>query len=128
MTFLEIILVIVAAILVGTLFYYVFKISGPWGSFWTFLLILILAGLAAEAWVTPFGPVFYDVAWFPTIFVILIFALILAAASPSARRDVDTNTATTEPRTTSPAAVAFSVFFWFLLMFLFIAVIWGVFI
>ena len=129
MTFLEIILTIIAAILIGILFYYVFKTTGPWGSFWTFLLILVLAGLAAEAWITPYGPVYYDVAWLPTLFVIILFALLLAAASPSTRRETDyIETTGTEPPATNAAAVALGVFFWFLLLFLFIAVFWGIFV
>ena len=71
MTFLEILFAIAAAILIGVLFYYVFKAAGPWGSFWTFLLILILAGLATAAWIQPFGPVIYDIVWVPILLVIL---------------------------------------------------------
>lgn len=132
MTFLEILLVIIAAVLIGILFYYVFKVSGPWGSLWTFLLVLILAGLAAEAWITPIGPLFYDVAWIPTLFVIILFALILAAASPTSRRDIDFDTTATTGRgpgdPDTPAVVALGVFFWFLLLLLFIAVFWGLFV
>ena len=53
MTALEIIFTVIGAILIGSIFYYVFRVSGPWGSFWAFLLILILAGLAMAAWITP---------------------------------------------------------------------------
>ncbi len=129
MTFLEIILTIIAAILIGILFYYVFKSTGPWGSLWTFMLILILAGLAAEAWITPVGPIYYDVAWLPTLFVILLFALLLAAASPSTKREIEYTEATgTEPPATNAATIALGIFFWFLLIFLFIAVMWGIFV
>jgi hypothetical protein len=130
MTFIEIALAIIAAVLVGLLFYYVFKVSGPWGSLWTFLLILILVGLAAELWIPPMGPVFYDFAWIPTLFVIILFALILAAASPSARRDIDVTSSAetdTESNMAETAGVALGIFFWFLLLFLFIAIFWGIF-
>ncbi len=133
MTVLQVILTILVAILVGILFYYIFKTSGPWGTFWSFLLILILGGLAAAAWVEPVGPVYYDVAWIPTLFVILMFALFLAAATPSYRRDARAREAAraeaeTEPVTTEPEGAIVGAFFWVLLIFLLIAAIWGVFV
>ena len=126
MTFLEILLTILAAVVVGVLFYYAFKATGPWGSLWTFLLILIIAGLAAEAWIEPLGPVVYDVTWVPTLFVILLFALLLAAATPSypERAEIE---AGTEPPQRDSAAVALTVFFWIFLFFFFGIAIWGIF-
>lgn len=129
MTFLEILLTILAAVLIGVLFYYAFKATGPWGSLWTFLLILIIAGLAAEAWIEPVGPVVYDVAWVPTLFVILLFALLLAAAAPpypesTERAEIE---AGTEPPERDSAAVALGVFFWIFIVFFFGIVIWGIF-
>lgn len=129
MTFLQIILTIIAAIFIGILFYYIFKATGPWGSFWTFILILILAGLAAEAWIEPFGPVYYDVAWIPTLFVIILFALLLAAATPTRRGYIETRTEVpeTEPEPTDTAGIVLGVFFWILMLFLIVAVFWGIF-
>ncbi|MFW5820119.1 MAG: hypothetical protein ACOCWA_02425 [Bacteroidota bacterium] len=129
MTFLEILLTILAAVFIGILFYYIFKTTGPWGSIWTFILILILAGLAAEAWVEPFGPVYYDVAWIPTLFVILLFALLLAAATPTRGRYVETRTTPpeAEPETRDTAGIVLGVFFWILMLFLVVAVFWGIF-
>lgn len=125
MEFLEIILTILLAVVVGVLFYYIFKSRGPWGTFWSFLLILILAGLAAEAWITPIGPVGWGVAWIPTIFVILLFALLLAAAAPPrpARRVQEPVPETEE----EAAAIALSGFFWIFMIFLLGAAIWGMF-
>jgi hypothetical protein len=132
MTFLEIFLTILIALLVGTLFYFVFKTTGPWGTFWTFALILILVGLAAAIWIEPVGPLIYDFAWLPILFVILIFALILAAATPPRKRsrdlDLDTPTTGKESSGADVAAVAaLGIFFWFLLIFLFVAVLVGIF-
>ncbi len=136
MTFVEALLVIIAAVAIGSFFYFVFKSSGPWGTFWTFLLVLILAGLAAEAWITPFGPVYYGIAWIPTLFVLLLFAFLLAAATPTPREErIIEETETTRPqgesiraRKEGEAAVAVvGIFFWFLIIFLAIAASWGLF-
>lgn len=124
MEFLEIILTILLAAVIGVMFYYIFRYRGPWGTFWSFLLILILAGLAAEAWITPMGPVAWGVAWIPTIFVILLFALLLAAAAPPrpARRIREPVPETEE----EAAVIALSGFFWIFMIFLLVAVIWGI--
>ncbi len=129
MTFLEVLLTILGAVVVGAIFYYALKATGPWGSFWTFFLILILVGLAAEAWITPIGPVYGGVAWASTLFVIILFALLLAAASPpryNRTADIRETTAT-EPvtREEEKTAAALGVFFWIFFLFLVVAVIWG---
>lgn len=66
---------------------------------WTFLIILVLAGLAAALWIEPVGPVIYDVAWVPMLFVIILFALVLAAATPSTRNRRDVDLETSDPGT-----------------------------
>jgi hypothetical protein len=128
MVLLEILIVILAAIIIGSLFYHVFKYSGPWGSFWTFILILILAGLASAAWVRPIGPTYWDVAWIPVLFVIILFALLLAAASPPSPRNkevLEEEQIPTSPRADA-AVVTVSFLFWIFVVFLFVAAIWGI--
>ncbi len=118
MLFMKFILIALAAFLVGVVFYYVFKSTGPWGNFWSVLLILILAGIAANAWITPIGPYYQGVAWFPVMFVILLFAFFMAASTPLHRGKID-------PVESESSKVAFGVFFWFLMVLLLTAVIWG---
>ncbi len=128
MAFLEIILTILTAVFIGILFYYVFKSSGPWGTFWSFLLILILAGLAAEAWITPVGPVIWGFAWIPTLLVILIVALLLAAATPTPhrrRRELNLEKEE-EPSEEETAAIAVGGFFWILMLILLGIAVWGI--
>lgn len=128
MTFFGVLLTVLGAVLVGILFYYAFKSTGPWGSFWSFLLILILAGLAAEAWVDPVGPTIWGVAWIPIILVILIFALLLSAATPARRRQrrpMETPPPETEESEEETAAVAVSGFFWLFLVILLGIILWG---
>jgi len=121
MEFLAMLLIAIGALFIGVIFYYVFKTSGPWGSFWSFLLILILAGIAADAWITPVGPYYQGVAWFPVLFVILLFALLIAAATPPRRTRIEPEV---EPE--EPAAIALGGFFWVLMIFLLIAAVWGI--
>ena len=127
MQFLGAIIIVAVAILIGILFYHIFRIKGPWGSLWTFVLILVVAGLAAAAWVDPVGPVYRDVAWIPVFFVTLLFALFLAAATPAVReRDPadSENQGSGTSRNNTPE-VALSAFFWlFIVMMLFFA-LWG---
>ncbi len=125
MGFLEIVLTILAAIIIGVIFYYVFKTTGPWGSLWSFLLILILAGVAAEAWISPVGPVVWNVAWVPTLLVIITFALLLAAATPP--RDRTTTSAGPNPSKEESAAIAIGAFFWIFLLALLAFTLWGMF-
>lgn len=74
-----IIAAILVAILISAAFYYGFNTRGPWGSIWTFFLVLLLIIWAANIWVRPIGPVYGGVAWIPLFFIGLVFALLLAA-------------------------------------------------
>lgn len=80
--FFQILFSILLALIVASFFYYLFKYTGPWGSFWTFVLVLILAGLTASVWIEPVGPMLYNIAWVPILAVILLFALFIAALTP----------------------------------------------
>lgn len=126
MVLLEILLVVFGALIVGALFFYVFRSAGPWGTFWSFLLVLILAGVAADAWITPVGPVAWGIAWIPLFLVLIIFALILAAATPPEHRRLERER-TTRPETSEEetAAVAIGGFFWLLMILLLIIAVWG---
>ena len=126
--FFQLLFTIVLALIVGSFFYYVFKYTGPWGSFWTFLLILIFAGVAASTWVDPFGPVFYEIAWAPILLVILLFALLLAAVTPtrySTKYPPRENV--TEASEEEFPVLAISTIFWIFLTALMIAAVIGLF-
>jgi len=124
MTTLELVFAVAGALLVGVLFYYLFRTAGPWGSLWSFILILILAAIAAELWISDAGPRIYEVAWLPTLFVIFIFALLLAAASPPRRSRIERASAR-EIRREEESVVAFTAFFWIMLIFFVLAILVG---
>lgn len=75
------------ALVISALFYYAFNATGPWGSFWTFFLVLLLIIWAASLWVHPIGPVFWGIAWIPLLVVGLVFALLLAAIPTESSRE-----------------------------------------
>jgi len=126
--FFQLLFAALIAVFVGSFFYYVFKFTGPWGSFWTFILVLIMAGVAASVWLEPFGPMVYNLAWAPVLFFILLFALLLAAVTPSryrtrnpAREDLN------DISTRDVPVLAVSAVFWVFLAALMIATLIGIF-
>lgn len=133
---------IVIAILISALFYFAFNARGPWGSLWTFFLVLLLVVWAASLWIRPIGPVYWGVSWVPLIFIGLIFALLLAAiptyddetevrlpeedvvideTHPESRR-----TEIERRREAAGAAVAVGWIFWTFIIFLLIAIFIGI--
>ena len=112
------------AFLITLFFHSLLRVGGPWGRFWAFFLIILLAVFAADIWVAPVGPYFGDTYWVPPLAVGLLIALLLAATTPSpgTRSELD---ALKELEREEPAVIAFGTFFWFLLVFLIILIIAG---
>lgn len=121
MIFAEFIGALVVAIIIGSLFYYGFKRTGPWGSSWSFFLVLFLGIWMLGIWTDPYGPEYWSIAWFDFIFVGLLFAFLMAAATPDFRR----RKPKTEDTAIAEGVVAISIFFWFLILFFLIAIILG---
>lgn len=107
------------ALLFSSLFFYGFRRSGPWSTFWSFLLVLFVGLAFATAWMRPVGPLWYDVAWVDMLVFGLFLALILAAASPTTprppRKTGEMNTADVRPN--DGFVVAMSIYFWVLIAF-----------
>jgi hypothetical protein len=128
---------ILVAILISALFYYGLNARGPWGSFWTFFLALLLIVWAASLWVRPIGPVYWGVAWIPLIFIGIIFALLLAAVPTydtrpydgtrtDVREEIPADEAEIESRREAEAtAAAVGWIFWTFVLILLIAIIIG---
>jgi len=110
-----------------TLFFGVaLSIRGPWGSFWTFFMVVLLGVIAADLWVAPTGPYYGDVYWFPPLAAGLFIALLLAAATPSPRTRSKLERQTHEPAEENAVALALGGFFWLLFAFMLIVVIIGI--
>src|SRR5690554_2828976 len=117
---------LIIAFLITLFFRFLLKVSGPWGSFWAFFIIILLAVIAADIWVSPIGPHFEDIYWVPPVAAGLLIALLLAATTPSpmarSERDADKNA-----NKEQAAAVALNTFFWFLVIMLVILILAGLF-
>lgn len=127
---------IVIAVLISAIFYYGFSARGPWGSFWTFFLVLLLIVWAASLWTRPVGPVYWGVAWIPLFFIGLIFALLLAAiptydTTPEEEAIIDQEILAEEPELArrreaeASSAAAVGWFFWLFIAILFFVAIIG---
>lgn len=88
MSVLEIIVAVIIALLIGAAFFYGFKIRGPWGSFWTFILVVTLGIILVTAIAEPLGPVWWGITILDMLIIGLLFAVILAAATPG-RADIE---------------------------------------
>ena len=115
------------AFLITLFFRFLLRVSGPWGSFWAFFIIILLAVIAADIWISPAGPYFEDLYWVPPIAAGLVIALLLAATTPSPkiRSEMDSEGKSSKEEA---AAVALGTFFWFLIIFLLILILAGLFI
>jgi hypothetical protein len=103
---------------------------GPWGSIWTFFLVLFLTLCTVSIYVAPIGPVYWGIAWIPITIAGIIVTILLIAAMPHVpidKRDkINKNTATTEIdiRSDFPGTPV-GRFFWALIILFVIAIIIG---
>ncbi len=119
---------LISVALIITLFFtYVLRIKGPWGTFWTFFLIILLAVFAADVWVEPMGPYYKDVYWLPPLAVGLIIALLLASTTPSPKTRSRLAGKEKENNEEESSALALGTFFWFVLIFMLVLVVLGFF-
>lgn len=123
-TAIQITAVILIALLVGSLFYYGFRRRGPWGTFWSFILIIFLGVLLFDVYADPVGPIYYGIAWFDLIVIGILFAFLLGAAGRRYPKDP-----ATEPETADAggAAIAIGYFFWGLVIFFLLAIFFRIF-
>ncbi|SDG49918.1 hypothetical protein [Psychroflexus sediminis] len=127
MDWIELIGIFVTALFIGALFFYGFSVRGPWGSFWAYLLVLIGGIWLISVISDPVGPVYWNIAWFDFLFVGLLFALILSAATPTRvdRKRYEEFYSRTERTPTEPAepAVAVGIWFWLMLLLIVVAIV-----
>jgi hypothetical protein len=128
-TALEIAAVLLVVFLVGSFVFYGLKRRGPWGSFWTFILVIFLGVILFDLWSEPIGPLYYGIAWVDLVIVSLIFAFLLAAATPGAppvKKEEDA--VSTDSPGARNTAVAVGMFFWFLVALFILAIFFRIFI
>src|SRR4051794_38751366 len=55
---------------------------GPWGSLWTFFLVLFLTLCTVSIYIVPIGPIYWGIAWIPITIAGIIVTILLIAAMP----------------------------------------------
>lgn len=117
----EALFALVVGLVLTLVFIGLFRSRGPWPIWWAFLLVVFLGAWAGGIWLAPIGPVLFDVYWLPILLAGLVFALLLAAATPPRRvRQPSREMAQPAPTSEDPAL---SVFFWILLAGLLLVII-----
>ena len=117
---------LIALVLTITSVFFLGK-RGPWGSIWTFFLVLFLTLWTVSIYVAPIGPVYWGVAWIPIAIAGLIVTALLIAAMPHGdrayrEREVDVAGARNEPDRSMHGAGRF---FWILVILFVAAIIIG---
>jgi hypothetical protein len=93
----------------------------PLRGLWLFFFIVFLASWAGQLWITPFGPLYLGIAWFPLLITALLFWFLILALIPPIAPAVPENNAGEK----QSAVAAFGAFFWIMLTLLIISVIAG---
>ncbi|HSJ66658.1 MAG TPA: hypothetical protein VK921_03235 [Anditalea sp.] len=124
----EILGAVIVAVIISSIFYFAVDLRGPWGSFWTFFIIVLLSVWAASLWIVPFGYIYWEIAWIPLFFIGLVIAFLLAALTstpPRWRRTAkgsDIVNADNEPEQTF---AAIGLMFWLFIGLMLVAIIVG---
>src|SRR5690554_6409418 len=133
----EIVGVIVVALVISMLFYYVLSARGPWGTLSPFFVIVLLIVWASSLWMAPAGFVYWGVAWIPLFAVGIIVALLLSAIPPSRHNyyrgtkgdivedDVVERDVLKPKKEDVEAAGAITIIFWIFVAFMIIAILAG---
>ena len=114
------------ALLIAVLFTIGIKRRGPWGSFWTFFLILFLAIWATSLLLPATGPDWFGIYWAPPLAIGLLLAFVLAAATPAPNARSRFEKAKKEAKSEEKVALSMGIFFWILLVILVLAVAIGI--
>ena len=113
----------IAALIISLVFIPRYKSKGTSLTYLgVFFLFLFMAGIAAQFWVIPFGPVYWGISWLPLLFFILIMAFLFEA--PSLHQSQIVKTAN-DAREDAAVETARNVFVWVVLVFLGAAILIG---
>lgn len=118
---------LIALILTITSVFFLGK-RGPWGSIWTFFLVLFLTLWTVSIYVAPIGPVYWGIAWIPLAIAGLIVTALLIAAMPHADYapdESDVNIAGTNGQSNRSSSRGAGKFFWVLIILFVMAIMIG---
>lgn len=125
MIFFSLLYLISLAAILTFLFAKLLRVRGPWGSFWTFFSVTLLAVIAADLWIEPIGPYYGDIYWLPPLVVGLIIAFLLAATSPPNKPIPRLKEPLNEMVEKQSTVIALGTFFWFLLILMLLLIVLG---
>lgn len=90
----------------------------PLSGLWIVIIIVFLATLSGQLWITPFGPATWGVSWVPLLIVALFVALLFFALLPPAPGpEAEAGAAV--------ASVALGAFFWVMMVILLVSIFIG---
>jgi hypothetical protein len=112
--FVEFIVVMVLSGVVAFLFMTGFDRVGPWGIFWTFL-VLFVATWAIGAWTGPVGPSIWNVYWLPYLIAAALLGGLFYLVVPPAPSG-DTEESDSRERIGTAIVLAVGGAFWLLLI------------
>ncbi|HYG18094.1 MAG TPA: hypothetical protein VD816_04160 [Ohtaekwangia sp.] len=127
---------LIAALMMALLFtviaVFFFQRRGPWGSSWTFFIVLFLALWIVSIYVRSVGPIYWGIAWVPFFLVGLVVSILLVAIIPNAGRigDGDPDKAdpfpvTEEYQERNVRTGTTGKFFWILVLIMVMAIVVG---
>ncbi len=120
---------LVAALLIALVLTFIsaflLRRTGPWGSAWSFFLVIFLALWAVAIYIAPVGPIYQGVAWAPLVIAGVLLAILLIASMPNANDWRDSNIKEDSKRESSALPKPINRFFWVLLVLLAAAVMIG---
>ena len=79
---LNLVYLVLIALLITLFFAYILNVRGPWGSLWSFFIILFLSIWAIDIWLAPAGPYWREIYWLRPVIAGLLIALLLTATAP----------------------------------------------
>ena len=124
MFFMDLLLALVAALIVSSVFAFGFRRRGLWPRFWLLFLVIFLFTWAGGIWIHPIGPTIKGVFWIPFLIIALLIALFLAAAIPPSYIPSRTSESRDLKEARRSEVNAFlGVFFWILTMILIAAIV-----
>jgi hypothetical protein len=94
---------------------YAFNTKGPWDSFLWFFVVVALFAWAGGVWVTPFGPSWGGIGWLPILFMGILAAVLLTAASPKSYHRLIRGK-NGRPAFPGKNVIAVDLFFWILIL------------
>jgi hypothetical protein len=116
-----------ASLLVAIIFWNVFKVIGPWESFFIFFAIIFLFTWAMNVWVPSYGLLVWGYPIVTGLFMALLVALLLAAVGPPRKvnkpLDMDKDTETDIEPIPPTAGIALGIFFWLFIFLTLVAIV-----